>query len=72
MGFSGVLFAMVGISWGKTHRFKDMMVRNKWILIIPAFIPHINFLIHIYCLLFGYLYGYSALCFSKGSKSHKP
>ena len=58
MGFSGVLFAMVGISWGKVHRFKDMILRNKWFLIIPAFIPHINFLIHIYCLLAGYTYGY--------------
>lgn len=57
MGFSGVLFAMVGISWGKIRRFKDMIVRNKWILIIPAFIPHINFLIHIYCLMAGYAYG---------------
>ena len=56
-GFSGVLFAMVGISWGKIHRFRDMIKRNKWILIIPAFIPHINFLIHIYCLMAGYLYG---------------
>ena len=56
-GFSGVLFAMVGISWGKIHRFKDMVTRNKWILIIPAFLPHINFLIHIYCLFMGYLYG---------------
>ena len=56
-GFSGVLFAMVGISWGRIHRFKDMVLRNKWILILPAFIPHINFLIHIYCLMAGYLYG---------------
>ena len=56
-GFSGVLFAMVGISWGRIHRFKDMVIRNKWILILPAFIPHINFLIHIYCLMAGYLYG---------------
>jgi len=56
-GYSGVLFAMVGISWGKVHRFRDMLWKNKWILIVPAFIPHINFLIHIYCLLAGYLYG---------------
>ena len=56
-GFSGVLFAMVGISWGRIHRFKDMILRNKWILIIPAFLPHINFLIHLYCLLMGYAYG---------------
>jgi hypothetical protein len=34
-----------------------MILRNKWYLFIPAFLPHINFLIHIYCLLFGYLYG---------------
>lgn len=57
MGFSGVLFAMVGISWGKVHRFKDMVRRNKWILFIPAFFPHVNFLIHLYCLMAGYLYG---------------
>ena len=57
MGFSGVLFAMVGISWGKIHRFRDMMRKNIWVLIIPAFLPHINFLIHLYCLILGYLYG---------------
>lgn len=56
-GFSGLLFAMVGISWGRIRRFKDMVLRNKWILIIPAFLPHINFLIHIYCLLAGFTYG---------------
>ena len=58
MGFSGVLFAIVGISWGKVHRFRDMLTKNIWFLIIPAFIPHINFLIHLYCLLLGYLYGH--------------
>ncbi len=63
MGFSGVLFAMVGISWGRIHRFRDMIVRNKWILIIPAFLPHVNFLIHLYCLLAGYLFGH--LCARK-------
>ena len=63
MGFSGVLFAMVGVSWGKLHRFRDMVWRNKWYLIIPAFLPHVNFLIHIYCMLAGYLYG--TLCAKK-------
>lgn len=61
MGFSGILFATVGISWGKVHNFRDMIWRNKWYLIIPAFLPHINFLIHTYCMLLGYLYG-SLLC----------
>ena len=62
MGFSGVLFAMVGISWGKISRFKDMIRRNWWVLIVPAFLPHINFLIHLYCLLAGYCFG---LCVRK-------
>ena len=57
MGFSGVLFAIVGVSWGKIGRFKAMILRNKWFLIIPAFLPHVNFLIHIYCLMAGYLLG---------------
>lgn len=69
MGFSGVLFAIVGISWGRVHRFRDMLWRNKWYLVIPAFLPHVNFLIHIYCLLAGYLYGYCAQRFSAGSKN---
>jgi membrane associated rhomboid family serine protease len=67
MGFSGVLFAMVGISWGKVGRFREMLRRNKWYLIIPAFLPHVNFLIHIYCLLAGYLYG--MLCAKKSKLS---
>ena len=57
MGFSGVLFAIVGISWGKANRFKDMIWKNKWFLIVPVFIPHINAFIHIYCMISGYLVG---------------
>lgn len=56
-GFSGVLFAIVGISWGKVERFGEMVWRNKWFLIIPFFIPHINAFIHLYCMLAGYLWG---------------
>ena len=57
-GFSGVLFAIVGMSWGRVKRFRDMLWRNKWFLIIPMFIPHVNALLHIYCLMAGYLVGY--------------
>jgi hypothetical protein len=49
------------------HRFRDMLWKNKWYLIIPAFLPHVNFLIHIYCLLAGYLYG--SLCVRKSTNS---
>lgn len=58
VGYSGALFAMVGISWGKIHRFRDMLSKNVWFLLITAFIPHVNFLIHLYCLLLGYLLGH--------------
>lgn len=58
MGFSGVLFAVVGMSWGKVSKFKTMLWQNKWYLVIPAFLPHINFLIHFYCLMVGYVIGY--------------
>ena len=56
-GFSGVLFAIVGMSWGRVHRFRDMLWRNKWFLVIPIFIPHVNALLHVYCLIAGWLVG---------------
>lgn len=57
MGFSGVLLAVVGVAWGKQHKFKEMLWVNKWYLIVPAFLPHVNVLIHIYCMLIGYAIG---------------
>ncbi len=57
MGFSGVLFCMVGISWGKVHRFKDMIWNNKWFLALSFMLPHVNAFIHLYCLFGGYLIG---------------
>lgn len=57
MGFSGVLFSIVGISWGRVGRFKDMLLKNKWFLIIPIFIPHVNAFIHLYCLIAGWFAG---------------
>ena len=57
VGFSGVLFAIVGMSWGRVRRFKDMVWRNKVFLVIPFFIPHINAFIHVYCMVAGYIVG---------------
>ncbi len=70
-GFSGVLFAMVGISWGKIRRFKEMIRRNMWFLVLPAFIPHVNALIHLYCILAGYLCG-SVCCDIIAAQKKKP
>lgn len=57
LGMSGILFATVGMSWGVVGRFKDMVWRNKWFLLIPLFLPHVNALLHLYCLLGGYVFG---------------
>ena len=57
VGFSGVLFAIVGMSWGRVRRFKDMVWRNKVFLVIPFLIPHINAFIHVYCMVAGYIVG---------------
>jgi membrane associated rhomboid family serine protease len=69
-GFSGILFAIVGVSWGRVHRFRDMLWKNKWYLVLPAFLPHVNFLIHLYCLLAGYIYG-SICCYEKAAHKKK-
>lgn len=57
VGFSGVLFAVAGISWGNIGKFTLMCKKCAPFLLITLFIPHINALIHVYCLLAGYLYG---------------
>lgn len=58
MGFSGVLFASVAISWGRITAFRRMIWTNKWVLLVPPFLPHVNFMIHLYCMLAGYAVGY--------------
>lgn len=57
MGFSGVLFAMAGISWGRVHRFRTMCRKCLPYILICLLIPHVNALIHVYCLMAGYLFG---------------
>lgn len=57
MGCSGILFAIAGISWGRIHRFKGMCRKCLPFVLITFILPHVNALIHVYCLLLGYLYG---------------
>lgn len=69
VGFSGVLFAEVGIRWGVWCRKKaEAGCRSTttywtfgrrvmpWVLAF-AFVPHINWCIHLYCVLSGLAYG---------------
>lgn len=68
MGFSGVLFAIAGVQWGKhiwlqSSRYKQR--KETWTFLTKALpwtlagvlIPHINWSIHLYCMMFGFIYG---------------
>lgn len=68
IGFSGVLFAIWGIKWGVycTKRYgrhfsacaMDEFARKALpFALIGIVIPHLNWCIHLYSLVFGYLYG---------------
>ena len=70
IGFSGVLFAIAGIKWGvycnyassmgqifgKTA-FHDFLIKALPFAVIGILIPHINWCIHLYCMLLGFVYG---------------
>ena len=68
MGFSGVLFAIAGIKWGiySRHMDENQNGRVAWVnfltkvlplALIGIVIPHINWCIHLYCLMTGFTYG---------------
>lgn len=57
MGFSGVLFGIAGMSWGRIGRFGDMCRKCLPFLLLTFLVPHMNVFIHLYCLMFGYFVG---------------
>lgn len=72
LGFSGVLFAIVGTKWGLyigewRHLCATPMVRKYFrhflmkilpFAVIGIIIPHVNWCLHTYCLLAGFAYGW--------------
>lgn len=58
MGFSGVLFAIIGIMYGERNQPMRMLRNCITPLLITGLFPHICLSIHLYCLLAGYAYGY--------------
>lgn len=68
LGFSGAIFAIGGIKWGVycTKRygryvsacaFDDFVMKALPFALIGIVIPHLNWCLHLYALLFGYVYG---------------
>ena len=66
VGFSGVLFAMAGIRWGEYCRltpFRRSAIEAFCMKALPfallgMVIPHVNWCIHLYCIVAGFGYGY--------------
>lgn len=70
MGFSGVLFAICGIKWGiycyyassmgrifGRTALHEFMIKALPFALIGIVIPHLNWCIHLYCMLAGFVYG---------------
>ena len=69
LGFSGVLFAAVGIEWGKARQFKRMLRYCLLPTVFFGLFPHIALTFHIYTLLLGYAIGYCMLRFHRNLKT---
>ena len=70
MGFSGVLFAIFGVKWGAycqsfepggkrmtREAHAEFAVKAMPFALIGIAIPHVNWCLHLYCLLGGFAYG---------------
>lgn len=70
MGFSGVLFAIIGVKWGiwcrsfvvagwpfERDAYLEFCAKVLPFALIGAVIPHVNWCLHLYCLMGGFLYG---------------
>lgn len=64
VGFSGVLCGMIGVKWGAwikgcndTAAYVTFGKRVLLVLLVGAFVPHINWSIHVYCVMVGLAYG---------------
>ena len=62
VGFSGVLFAIIGVKWGKAccdgiATYVTVCKKLGPVVVAGAFLPYLNWCLHLYCLLAGLVYG---------------
>lgn len=68
LGFSGALFAIGGIKWGVycSRRYgrhfsacalDDFVLKALPFALVGILVPHLNWCLHLYALIFGYIYG---------------
>lgn len=58
MGVSGVLFAIIGLKYGRFSTLKAMVRNTAFFFIITAFIPNVAALFHIYCITIAFIVGW--------------
>lgn len=58
VGMSGMLFAMFGIMWGKTGRWKEYLKAGMPVILIMMLIPNVNGLLHLYCYILGFVFSF--------------
>ena len=59
MGFSGVIFAVIGMEWGRYGRGLGRTLRTVWwLLLIPFVFPQINACYHLWAFAIGYVAGW--------------
>ena len=68
LGFSGVLFAAVGVEWGRARQFRRMLRYVLIPTIVFGLFPHIALTFHIYTLLLGYAAGFIISHYSHSSQ----
>lgn len=62
-GLSGVLFALFGIMWGRTGRLGECLKKGLPVIVLTMVLPGVNGLLHLYCYLIGYVWGWLRSCF---------
>ena len=73
LGASGIIFAHVGCLFGMAGSFKEMCKKILPITILCGLLPHVNMLIHVYCLFIGYVITlYWNKFYAKYSKKYCP
>ena len=57
VGLSGVIFAAIGIIWGKTGRFWDSCQMVMPFIVLTMLMPGVNGILHFYAYIIGFIIG---------------
>lgn len=58
IGFSGVLFTHLGMTWGRVGQLRKMMLVLVPTIVVFGLLPNVNLALHLYCLFIGYFVSY--------------